>query len=108
MATDLEFRLPTININSSRITNCEITDDNESCCISEKDQCRTPKSPPHVIPAALSCPPAPRKKRRAASRKRKLCELQFFEMVAGDEVQSFFTRIELNYKGTTTKRKCVM
>nr|GMD33640.1 cyclin-dependent protein kinase inhibitor SMR1-like [Ipomoea batatas] len=55
------------------------------------EECRTPRSPRSTIPAALECPPAPRKpRRRAAACKRKLSELKFLEMVAGEEIESFF------------------
>ncbi|KAI3458902.1 hypothetical protein Pfo_015565 [Paulownia fortunei] len=103
MSTDLEFRLPMIKINSSQAS--DITADDERCIIEE--DCHTPRSPQHMIPTTLSCPPAPKKQRRTAACKRKLCDLQFFEMVAGEEVESLFRTVEVNLNGST-KRKCVI
>nr|GMC76177.1 cyclin-dependent protein kinase inhibitor SMR2-like [Ipomoea batatas] len=61
----------------------------------EEEGCRTPKSPRNFLPETLVCPPAPKKPRRAApSCKRKLGdELQFFEVVGRDEIDSFFRRV---------------
>ncbi|KAG8390550.1 hypothetical protein BUALT_Bualt01G0095100 [Buddleja alternifolia] len=107
MSTDLEFiRLPIIKINSS-----QNSDDHHPSCVNEDQDCHTPKSPQHMIPTILICPPAPRKpRRRATAAKRKLCELQFFEIVARDEVESFFRVVEENniINGANNKRKCLM
>ncbi|CAN1172076.1 hypothetical protein LINPERPRIM_LOCUS30964 [Linum perenne] len=57
------------------------------------EDCRTPKSAEFKIPPILKCPPAPRKPtaRTATSCKRKLMsELEFFEVVNREEVESFF------------------
>nr|XP_011469403.1 PREDICTED: cyclin-dependent protein kinase inhibitor SMR2-like [Fragaria vesca subsp. vesca] len=68
----------------------------------EDECCRTPKSEASKIPAVVTCPPAPRKPRRAAgSCKRKLTELQFFEVVNRDEVEAFF-----GSTGLFNKRSC--
>ncbi|CAK9159636.1 unnamed protein product [Ilex paraguariensis] len=102
MSTDLEFqgsltkiRLPATKITSSQSS--DITDDNSGLIpvrndsIGDEEECQTPKSPRHMIPKILSCPPAPMKPRPVASCKRKPCEtLQFFEIVASEEVESFF------------------
>ncbi|GMN52819.1 hypothetical protein TIFTF001_021957 [Ficus carica] len=56
----------------------------------EIESCRTPTSKEHRIPLILSCPPAPRKPARAPSCKRKLSELEFFDVVNRDEVEQFF------------------
>ncbi|KAI3470543.1 hypothetical protein Pfo_027206 [Paulownia fortunei] len=108
MSADLKLRLPIIKTISSK-TSDQITDGDDGSCISEED-CHTPKSPRHMIPATLSCPPAPRKPPRRRPCKRRLCdELQFFEIVAGEEVESFFRRVEENINGGgATKRRCVM
>ncbi|CAN1238688.1 Cyclin-dependent protein kinase inhibitor SMR3 [Linum grandiflorum] len=66
------------------------------------DECRTPKSAEFKIPAMLKCPPAPRKPkaRPATSCKRKLMsELDFFEVVNREEVESFF-------RSGLSKRRC--
>ncbi|KAF5948044.1 hypothetical protein HYC85_014001 [Camellia sinensis] len=89
MSTDLEFqqglaqlRLPTIRIKPSADEIPTIqTPKSGSNSNSGDDECRTPTSPEHKIPAMLSCPPAPKKPRRTEHYKRKLCELQFFEIV---------------------------
>ncbi|XAR60052.1 hypothetical protein NMG60_11033284 [Bertholletia excelsa] len=52
--------------------------------------CRTPTSEDHKIPTIQTCPKAPRKPGQLSSRKRKLSELQFFEIVGREEVESFF------------------
>eukprot|EP00262_Sarcandra_glabra_P014239 TRINITY_DN4116_c0_g1_i1.p1 TRINITY_DN4116_c0_g1~~TRINITY_DN4116_c0_g1_i1.p1 ORF type:complete len:120 (-),score=13.54 TRINITY_DN4116_c0_g1_i1:24-383(-) len=52
---------------------------------------RTPTSKEHMIPATRFCPPAPKKVRRVALRKRKLSKLQFFE-VSHDELELIFQR----------------
>ncbi|CAL1386948.1 unnamed protein product [Linum trigynum] len=59
---------------------------------SSEEECRTPKSSEFKIPAVPSCPPAPRKpKRKAIPCKRKLePELDFFDAVNREEVESFF------------------
>ncbi|CAK9176201.1 unnamed protein product [Ilex paraguariensis] len=122
MSTDLEFRLdlleiriPAIKITSSQSS--DVTDDDKSLIPIEKsslgheDGCQTPKSPQNLIPQILSCPPAPKKARPLASCKRKLCELQFFEMVAGEEVESFFRSsfrpVELK-SDDVMKRRCLV
>ncbi|KAL3649969.1 hypothetical protein CASFOL_006372 [Castilleja foliolosa] len=106
MSTDLDFILPFIKTISSKPVRCFKQDDDD-----EEENCRTPKSPRHMIPAILSCPPAPRKPamaRRRSSCKRKLCdELQFFEIVARDEIQTFFTMAEKNINRSKIRR-CVI
>ncbi|CAA3000560.1 Hypothetical predicted protein [Olea europaea subsp. europaea] len=112
MSTDLEFRqemleirLPTIKINSSQSS--DITDDQnctDQTSINDQD-CHTPRSPQHMIPKILSCPPAPKKPARVPSCKRKLSELQFFDVVSREEVESFFRIAEAHIKGTV-KRRC--
>ncbi|KAG6765154.1 hypothetical protein POTOM_029172 [Populus tomentosa] len=98
MSTDLESRrdLPRIQVRAVKtetLQSCSATDDKETIIQqenSETDDCQTPKSEEHKIPAVLSCPPAPRKPRRSFSCKRKLTELEFFEIVNREEVDSFF------------------
>ncbi|KAL2525919.1 Uncharacterized protein Adt_10973 [Abeliophyllum distichum] len=113
MSTDLEFRqelleirLPIIKINSSQSS--DITDHDQNCTnqtsINDED-CHTPKSPQHMIPKIVSCPPAPKKTTRVPSCKRKLSELQFFEVVSREEIESFFRIVEANINGAT-KRRC--
>jgi len=98
MSTDLESRqdLPRIQVRAVKtetLQSCSATDDKETIIQqenSETDDCQTPKSEEHKIPVVLSCPPAPRKPRRSFSCKRKLTELEFFEIVNREEVDSFF------------------
>ncbi|PIN04778.1 hypothetical protein CDL12_22691 [Handroanthus impetiginosus] len=109
MSTDLELSLPVIKT----ATNSQISDNIISNVKEEDQDCHTPKSPRYMIPAILTCPPAPRKPRRRAmgptTRKRKLlCEMEFFEIVNRDEVEAFFTRVEEGINGGGNKRRCLM
>ncbi|XP_073020963.1 uncharacterized protein [Primulina eburnea] len=120
MSTDLELHLPPL----VKINRTQISDNNSSAandesttaqsCVVDEEECHTPRSPRHMIPAMLSCPPPPKKPRRMVpdSCKRKLRELQFFETVSGEEIESFFRTVEVNYviaNGGSTKRKlCLM
>ncbi|KAM4094406.1 hypothetical protein ACB094_06G193000 [Castanea mollissima] len=73
----------------------------------EEDCCRTPTSKEHRIPKILDCPPAPRKPKRAPTCKRKLSDLQFFEIVNREEVDSFFkSSFEQLAVITSNKRSC--
>ncbi|KAL0298990.1 UNVERIFIED_CONTAM: hypothetical protein Sradi_6558800 [Sesamum radiatum] len=101
MSTDLEIRVPVIKINSDISTD-------ERCTSREVEECHTPRSPQHMIPATLSCPPAPRKRRHSAACKRKLWELEFSETVAREDVESLFRTAEEVHFNASTKRKCVM
>ena len=61
----------------------------------EDEECKTPTLPGSRIPAILSCPPAPRKRRavlRPVACKRKL---EFFEVIHFEEIEEFFNRVEL-------------
>jgi len=112
MSTDLELLhdLPRIQVRPAikieTLQSCIATDGNKAIIQQENsetdDDCQTPKSEEHKIPAVLSCPPAPRKAKRNISCKRKLTEIDFFEIVNGEEVDSFFqSSFEL-----LTKRRC--
>lgn len=69
--------------------------------------CRTPTSKEHRVPSILDCPPAPRKPKRAPSCKRKLSEVQFFEIVNYDEVDAFFrSSFDKLAVLTSVKRNC--
>ncbi|KAJ0545968.1 putative cyclin-dependent protein kinase inhibitor SMR [Helianthus annuus] len=57
-------------------------------CIIQSQECVTPTSPQHRIPPLLICPPPPKKQRRTCKRRSR--EFQFFEAVAGDEIDAFF------------------
>ncbi|KAI3705511.1 hypothetical protein L1987_75750 [Smallanthus sonchifolius] len=89
MSTDLQLRqdLPAI-----RLTSLKIKLPDESCIVQlEVEECQTPKSPRHQIPEVTECPPAPKKQRLAApSCKRRISEFEFYEIVARDEIESFF------------------
>ncbi|KAA8534480.1 hypothetical protein F0562_032001 [Nyssa sinensis] len=101
MSTDLEIRqslpeirLPAIKVRtsqSSEVTSDSATIINQIEKSDSEDECQTPTSPEHKIPATLRCPPAPKKPRRVVSCKRKLSEHQFFEIVAPEEIESFFS-----------------
>ncbi|XP_010032122.2 cyclin-dependent protein kinase inhibitor SMR3 [Eucalyptus grandis] len=61
------------------------------CPSGDDESCRTPRSEKHRIPAVLCCPPAPKKPRFShSSCKRKLSELDFFDVVNHRKVDAFF------------------
>ncbi|XP_042032465.1 uncharacterized protein LOC121779210 [Salvia splendens] len=91
MSSDRELRLPVIKTSNS--TDAIGGNDEEFCRSEGGEDCQTPRSPRHMIPAVLRCPPAPKKRRRAAACKRKLCELEFF---AGEEIESLLRIVEVN------------
>ncbi|KAL7198294.1 hypothetical protein ACSBR2_020737 [Camellia fascicularis] len=67
------------------------------------EECRTPTSQDHKIPAIQTCPPAPRKQGHVFSRKRKFPESQFFEATCREEIDSFF-RSSFELSGVPKKR----
>ncbi|MCD9560701.1 hypothetical protein HAX54_019446 [Datura stramonium] len=89
MSTDLQFPQDLFEINSPKINSPHNSQRCSNIITSIKDDCKTPKSPPFLIPKILKCPAAPKKPRRviSSSCKRKL---QFLEVVARQEVESFF------------------
>ncbi|KAJ8551469.1 hypothetical protein K7X08_021484 [Anisodus acutangulus] len=95
-----QFQSPNIKINSC--PNSQRCNNN----ISNKDECKTPKSPSFFIPKILKCPPAPKKPKRVISScKRKL---QFVEIVAREEVDSFFRILDddsVNCNSASTKKR---
>ncbi|KAK4367097.1 hypothetical protein RND71_014977 [Anisodus tanguticus] len=115
MSTDLQFPQDLFQIQSPKIkiNSCH----NSQRCnnnISNEDECKTPKSPSCLIPKILKCPPAPKKPKRVISScKRKLQrKLQFVEVVAREEVDSFFRIVEdvksSNGCNRNTKRRCLL
>ncbi|PON49531.1 hypothetical protein PanWU01x14_229430 [Parasponia andersonii] len=75
----------------------------------ELDLCRTPTAERHRIPKILTCPPAPRKpERRVPSCKRKLTELQFFEVKKREDVDEFFRSMSFQTASSSAanKRSC--
>ncbi|CAI9296182.1 unnamed protein product [Lactuca saligna] len=115
MSADLEFRLqelPAIQLTSLtlKLPSTEQESSEESCRTQSEqvEECVTPTSPEHRIPEILSCPPAPKKQRHGASPscKRRLTEFQFFEVVARDEIDSFFkASYELLNRNSSKKRR---
>ena len=86
-------------------------DDNDDDNKDNEDLCRTPTSERHRIPKILTCPPAPRKPaRRVPSCKRKLTELQFFDVKNREDVEEFFrSSFEINVaagRRSSAKRSC--
>ncbi|KGN52223.1 cyclin-dependent protein kinase inhibitor SMR1 [Cucumis sativus] len=55
----------------------------------EELSCRTPTSAENKIPAVEQCPPAPRKRKRPPSCRRRLMELEFVEIVHRDEIEPY-------------------
>ncbi|CAA2960249.1 Hypothetical predicted protein [Olea europaea subsp. europaea] len=103
MSTDLEFRqelheirLPTIKTNSSQLSDVQNCTNQTS--INDQD-CHKPKSPQNMIPKILSCPLAPKKLSCLPSCKRKLSELQFFNVVSREDIESFFKIAEAKING---------
>ncbi|XP_057980566.1 cyclin-dependent protein kinase inhibitor SMR1-like [Malania oleifera] len=67
------------------------TGDLQSTKDCEQSMCRTPTSEEHKIPAVLSCPRAPRKRRAVVSCKRRLSwELEFCEIVQPEQLDELF------------------
>ncbi|XP_022992922.1 cyclin-dependent protein kinase inhibitor SMR1-like [Cucurbita maxima] len=70
-------------IQKERIDNIDGGDE-ELCC-------RTPTSAENKIPVVLQCPPAPRKRKRPPTCRRRLIELEFVEIVSREEIEPYFT-----------------
>ncbi|KAK9070265.1 hypothetical protein SSX86_010665 [Deinandra increscens subsp. villosa] len=119
MSTDLQVLrdLPAIRLTSSKIklpaspTRSNSASD-ESCTVEseelEVEECKTPKSSEHKIPEITTCPPAPKKQRTSSpSCKRRISEFEFFEIVARDEIESFFKSSYglINQNSVTNKRR---
>ncbi|KAL1535980.1 hypothetical protein AAHA92_28695 [Salvia divinorum] len=102
MSADLELRLPILKISNSIGRDGPY---HEEISRSEDEACQTPRSPRHMIPAVLRCPPAPKKRRRSAACKRRLCELEFFDVVEREEVESLFRIVQVN---SSAKRNCFL
>ncbi|KAJ8551471.1 hypothetical protein K7X08_021486 [Anisodus acutangulus] len=112
MSTDLQFLKDFLENQSPNIININSPQNSQKCSnnISNKDECQTPKSPSFSIPKNLKCPAAPKKPQRVISScKRKL---QFVEIVAREEVESFFRIVEdaksSNGCNRNTKRRCLL
>ncbi|KAG6573862.1 hypothetical protein SDJN03_27749, partial [Cucurbita argyrosperma subsp. sororia] len=63
-----------------------------SAAISAEEEelcCRTPTSAENKIPALLQCPPAPRKRKRPPSCRRRLMELEFVQIVNREEIEPY-------------------
>ncbi|GLT93275.1 hypothetical protein SLE2022_110760 [Rubroshorea leprosula] len=103
MSTDLELicsknKITAINIQTSEEIHHDdqVLQQEESSSSNDEEKCRTPTSAEHKIPPVLCCPPAPQKPRRRVSCKRKLSELELFEIVNRDEMDAYFrTELEL-------------
>lgn len=118
MSRDLQSRraLSEIQLPSLISQNENISRDHEAerCTTTNKEQAaeiRTPGTPQNLIPKVLSCPPAPKKPKRAISCKRKLLgDLEFYDVTAREEVDSFFSSVDENSKscGLNRKRRCLL
>ncbi|OIW09033.1 hypothetical protein TanjilG_16260 [Lupinus angustifolius] len=64
------------------------------------EECKTPTRSSNQIPAILTCPPAPRKKKRE---KLSAFELSFFEDINAEEIDVFFKSM---YEFTRANKKC--
>ncbi|KAK8480894.1 hypothetical protein V6N13_104568 [Hibiscus sabdariffa] len=85
-----ELRLPNLKIENGIV-------------IQEESECKTPSSKENKIPAAVSCPPAPKKpKRRAVSVS---CKRNLFDVVNGEEVDAFFSAA---FDDSVSKRRCLV
>lgn len=103
MSTDLQFPQDLFEMNSPNINSSQrCINNNINIIISNKDDCKTPKSSPFLIPKILKCPAAPKKPRRVISScKRKL---QFVEIVASKEVESFFKILDDDVVASSSKK----
>uniref|UniRef100_A0A3Q7IQ30 Uncharacterized protein n=1 Tax=Solanum lycopersicum TaxID=4081 RepID=A0A3Q7IQ30_SOLLC len=103
MSTDLQFPQDLFEMNSPNINSSQrCINSNINIIISNKDDCKTPKSSPFLIPKILKCPAAPKKPRRVISScKRKL---QFVEIVASKEVESFFKILDDDVVASSSKK----
>ncbi|KAM3360280.1 cyclin-dependent protein kinase inhibitor SMR13-like [Capsicum galapagoense] len=81
MAKDLQFPKDSLENQSPNMIN------------SPQNECKTPKSPSFCIPKNLKCPGAPKKPKRVVSSSCKR-RLRFVEIIAEEEVESFFRIIE--------------
>ncbi|KAF8396493.1 hypothetical protein HHK36_018116 [Tetracentron sinense] len=93
MSTRLEFPdgLPEIRLQPIKIPSRHSLEDGVAIQLKNDDnECRTPTSDEHKIPLLRNCPPAPRKPKMVVLSKRKFSELQFFEFMIREEVESFF------------------
>ncbi|KAI3816176.1 hypothetical protein L1987_15867 [Smallanthus sonchifolius] len=114
MSADLQFRPQDLPVNqlSSLKLNLPQPESSEESCRTQSEQveeCVTPTSTEHRIPTILICPPAPKKQRRASpSCKRRLHEFQFYEIVAGDEIDSFFTSCYELINKNSSKKRCLL
>ncbi|KAF4368025.1 hypothetical protein CsatB_011331 [Cannabis sativa] len=85
------------NNNSSTDHQKEIKENDNDKEKENDDLCVTPTSERYKIPKIVSCPPAPRKPaRRVPSCKRKLTELQFFDVKNREDVDEFLRSISTN------------
>ncbi|KAF9595044.1 hypothetical protein IFM89_036372 [Coptis chinensis] len=108
MSIDHQVRpaLPPIRLRTINVQTRHTDEDGEVIQLSvDDDECRTPTSSEYKIPMILSCPPAPRKRRKVVLCKRKLSEIQFFEVVGRDEVESFF-KSSFEFSHNIRKRPC--
>ncbi|CAK9316997.1 unnamed protein product [Citrullus colocynthis] len=100
MSTDLDLRRTLLEIVRRPAINLQIPRPSTSMSgdhggvIIQKDRiddevlcCRTPTSAENKIPAVVQCPPAPRKRKRPPSCRRRLMELEFVEIVNREEIE---------------------
>lgn len=107
MSTDLELRQDLLEIQSPNIKVTNYSSQNSDIITrDDEEKCQTPKSPQYLIPKIINCPPAPKKTKSIPSCKRKL--LDYFEIVKGDEIDSFFKLVDVNSNGGTKKRRCLV
>ncbi|TMX05715.1 hypothetical protein EJD97_005447 [Solanum chilense] len=115
MSRDLQSRRPLSEIQLPNIIsqneNISKDHDLERCNKEQAVEIRTPGSPQNLIPKILSCPPAPKKPKRGISCKRKLLsDLEFYDVTAREEVDSFFSSVDENSKSCAgnRKRRCIL
>ncbi|KAJ0103608.1 hypothetical protein Patl1_05989 [Pistacia atlantica] len=111
MSTDLERILdfPRIRLSPIKQFSSSNTTEEKDNVFNRDEECRTPTSEQHKIPSMLCCPPAPRKpKTRNLSCKRKLVELEFFEIKNREEVETFLkSSFEVqDIRSSSMKRSC--
>lgn len=78
--------------------------------VNDDEECRTPTAEENKIPRAQSCPPAPRKGKREEDQvmflpKRKFPNLESFEIVGHEEVESFFGSSRVSSRTIKKRRR---
>lgn len=101
MSTDLDLRRTLLDIVRRPAIKLQIPRPSSMAADIQKERiddsaaeelcCRTPTSAENKIPEVLQCPPAPRKRKRPPTCRRRLIELEFVEIVNREEIEPYLT-----------------